>query len=352
MGLAFAPNSRCIHETKLASFKLHHLVNCIARSPRDRRNNRSRRPRQRIQQSRLAHIRSSDNRNRSLMLLKLPMRAMNLPMSLILFPRSNRTAFRNLVFLSDFILSFLVVLIFTFGLLFLARRNRLGNRVKQFADPQPVLRTQGKHVAKSQLAEVLRRVSHRLALDLVYGQKNWLVSMQQEAHQIVVRAGQLGSCIHHQYKGLRVFQSHLGLVVNLRWNELRIVGHNPARIDQAEPPPPPLELPIDAVTRDSGFVAHNGPPALRQPVEKRGLAHVGPPHNGDQRKSFRSRAGGYNRSAISGQEISKLCEHLYQSTVSAAKAQTHQPPAALSSRSIVTFAVREGPVLEELTMME
>ena len=65
---AVSTNRSCL------ALELHHFVHCVARRPRNRRHNRARRSRQRIQQRALAHIRPPDNRHRRLVLLKLPVR--------------------------------------------------------------------------------------------------------------------------------------------------------------------------------------------------------------------------------------------------------------------------------------
>ena len=127
------------------------------------------------------------------------------------------------------------------------------------------------------LAEVFRLHGHGLALDLVHRQKQRLAAAHQHAHQVVVGAGQLGARIHHQHQRVGLFQSHLGLGVNLRGNQLRVVGHNAARVHQAKLPALPLELAIDAVAGDAGLVAHNRAAAAVSRLKSVDLPTLGRP---------------------------------------------------------------------------
>ena len=139
---------------------------------------------------------------------------------------------------------------------------------------------------------------HGLALDFVDGQKDRLAAAHQQAHQVVVGAGQLSARVDHQHQRVGFFQRHFGLVVDFGGDQLGIVGHDAARVDQPKSPAGPLVFAVDAVAGDAGLVAHNGAAAVRQPVEERGFAHIGPAHNGHQRQRVRAGCGGYNRSAI------------------------------------------------------
>ena len=133
--------------------------------------------------------------------------------------------------------------------------------------PRAVLGTDGVDIANAELAEVLRRRSHGFAFHLVNGQEDGLAAANQQAHQVVVRAGQFGARVDHQDQRIGVFERDFGLVVDLGGDQFRVVGHNAARVHQAELPARPLVLAVDAVAGNAGLVAHNGAAALRQAVE-------------------------------------------------------------------------------------
>ena len=75
LGLALASNACRVDKPEAMTIALHYLIHRIASGSRNWRNNRPIAPRQRIQQSALAHIRPSDNRNLRLPQHMLAMRA-------------------------------------------------------------------------------------------------------------------------------------------------------------------------------------------------------------------------------------------------------------------------------------
>ena len=218
------------------------------------------------------------------MRLKLAVGAMQGPGFLASRLRRDRPPLRDFSLLGLGVLGLLRSLCFLLGQHRLRRRgNRFRNGLHQVADAQAMLGADRKHIPDPQLAEVFGGVSHGLALDLVHGQEQGLAAVQQQAHQVVIGAGQLGARVHHQHQRVGLLQRHLGLVVDFGRDQLGIVGHDAARIDQAKLPPGPFVLAIDAVARDARLVAYNRAAAFGEPVEERGFAHVGPAHYGHQR---------------------------------------------------------------------
>ena len=62
-------------------------------------------------------------------------------------------------------------------------------------------------------------------------------------------------------------------------NKRFIVRHQSAGIHNFQRPPAPLGLAVDAVARNSRLICNDGATRARQPVEKRGFAHIRTPHN-------------------------------------------------------------------------
>src|SRR6185437_5467008 len=71
-------------------------------------------------------------------------------------------------------------------------------------------------------------------------------------------------------------------------------------------PAGPLILAVNAIARNSWFVADDRAPALRQPVEQRGFAHIRTPHDGHHGQFFRAGTGWYNGSAVRRQCLSPV----------------------------------------------
>jgi len=143
-----------------------------------------------------------------------------------------------------------------------------------------VFRADGEDVAQTEPAEVLRFGSHGLALDLVDSEEDRLAASNQQLHQVVVGAGQFSAGVNHQDQSVGLLESDFCLGVDLRRNQLRIVGHNAARVDQAKPASGPLVLAVDAIAGDAWLVAYDGSPAMRKAVEKSRFAHIGAADNG------------------------------------------------------------------------
>ena len=287
MGLALAANAGRIHKAELAAFEFDDLVHGVAGGAGDGRDDGSGCARERVQQRGLAHVGPADDGHRGFVLLELAVGAVQRTQLLVRCLCRDIFRFRGVEIRGG--LGFLGgqrLVLRQRGLR--RRRNCLRNSVQQVADAKPVLGADGKDVANAQLAKVLGSGGHGVALNLVYGQKHGLAAANQQLHQVVVGAGQLSARIHHQHQCIGLFERHLGLGVDRRGHQFRVVGHDAAGVDQAKLPAGPIVLAIDAVAGDAGLVPNNGSAALGEPIEERGFAHVGPAHNGHQRQRFRA----------------------------------------------------------------
>src|SRR5258708_25490107 len=110
------------------------------------------------------------------MLLEFPVRAMPVAMGLIVCAGLQRPALKDLVLFCQLLFGFRNSLRLSLIRSRLFRLwNRVGDGVEQVPDSQAMLATYRPYLATPQLAKVFRGRSHRLALDLVHGQKNGLV---------------------------------------------------------------------------------------------------------------------------------------------------------------------------------
>src|SRR5665811_2142758 len=89
---------------------------------------------------------------------------------------------------------------------------------------------------------------------------------------------------------------------SLSRDQVRIVRHNATRVHHAKLAAEPLTLAINAVAGDARLVAHDRAATLGEPVEKRGLAHVGPAHDGYQWEGRGAGLSGRCRSTILRQD--------------------------------------------------
>ena len=78
---------------------------------------------------------------------------------------------------------------------------------------------------------------------------------------------------------VRVFQRDSRLLQNLARDVFGVADDNSTRIDQLETAAFVSRETVEAVPRDSGLVAHDGAALSGDPVEERGLADVGTPHD-------------------------------------------------------------------------
>ena len=75
------------------------------------------------------------------------------------------------------------------------------------------------------------------------------------------------------------FDGHLRLFEDFARDGGFVVRHDSARIHDFERPALPRRRAVDAVARDSRLVGDNRAPSAGQPVENRGLAHIGAADN-------------------------------------------------------------------------
>ena len=268
LGLSLAADSRSINEAEALAVALDDLVDGIARSSSNRRNDRAIRTGQLIEQSRLANVRTSDDRNFD---FGGSHRRRRGPTALIR-QRLFQIRVRKLQF-------FLRGLLPLPGLgLFLHRRN-FENRFQQLPDPNAVLCGNGINIANPQRAEILRQMLLLLRVNLVDGQEQRLPGAMQKTCQFHIRTSQFAAPVHHHNDGRRFLQRKPRLSEDFRRDEVVIVGNDPAGINQTKEITVPLRLRIQSVARNPGLVAHDRAPPACNSVEKRRLAHVRPSHN-------------------------------------------------------------------------
>jgi len=171
-----------------------------------------------------------------------------------------------------------------------------------------VLGADGVNVAQAELAKIFGFGGHGCALNLVDGEEYGLAAADEELDEIVVGAGQLRASIDDEDKGVGLLKCDFGLVVDFGGNQLGVVRDDATGVDQAKLAAAPVVLAVDPVAGNARLVAHDGAARVRQAIEKRRFAHVGPAHDGDHRQRLSARFAGYYRPAIRRQNESPVAE--------------------------------------------
>ncbi len=127
--------------------------------------------------------------------------------------------------------------------------------------------------------ELIREALLLLGVNLIHGQKQRLAGADQLPGELNIGGRHLGAAIYHHDDGVGFLECDLGLAEDFRRDEIFVFGKNAAGIDDAQMASAPLRLAVETVARDAGFVADNSATRAHQPVEERGFAHVGPPHD-------------------------------------------------------------------------
>ena len=145
-------------------------------------------------------------------------------------------------------------------------------------------RQAGVEIADAQAIEfVYVRVHGADGVALVDGQGHGLAGFAQHGGHILIRRGDAAADIGDHDDGIRQLNADLGLTAHEFQHIVVGAGLNTAGIHQGEGAAAPFAVAVDPVPGDAGGVLHNGGTAARQLVKQHGLAHIGPPHNGNQR---------------------------------------------------------------------
>src|SRR5437899_7566882 len=142
-----------------------------------------------------------------------------------------------------------------------------------------------------------------LGVDLIDGQKERTVGLAQQADKLEVRASYLRSTVDDHDDGCSFIQRHTRLAEDFCRDEILFFREDATRIDHAKPTATPFCVPVEAIPRDAGLVAHDCPPRTDDTVEERGLAHVTPAYDRDKRNPGR---GGAARTANWSAQVARL----------------------------------------------
>ncbi len=127
-------------------------------------------------------------------------------------------------------------------------------------------------------------------IDFVDREEERLAGADQLAGQFNIGGRHFGAAVHHHDDCVGLLESDFRLAENFRRDEVFVLGEDAARIHDAQVASAPFRLAVKAVARDAGLIANNGAARAYQPVEQRGLADIGAPHDGDGRHAGSGRS--------------------------------------------------------------
>ena len=179
-------------------------------------------------------------------------------------------------------------------LVLLGRRGQLGEHlVEQVAGAAAVQRGDRERLAE---AEAHQLPDHRFAtgvVDLVGDDDHGGVASTQQVGHPGIEIGHPGGDVEDQQHDVGLGDRRLGLARHLGV-ELVAAAHPAAGVDEAERASEPLRLHLLAVPRHTGSFLDDRDARPEDPVDERGLAHVGPTDDGDERQRGRGcRCGGH-----------------------------------------------------------
>ena len=141
----------------------------------------------------------------------------------------------------------------------------------------------GIHI-KAQLVELIEfhgRPSY--AVTLVDAGDDGLSALFEHNGDVAVAGGQSRSDVAHKDDDVCRVNGKLSLHAHLREDDVVGLGLNASRVDHGQLFAAPLGLAVDAVTRNTGGVLHNGATLADQFIKQGTFANVGASHDGDNR---------------------------------------------------------------------
>jgi hypothetical protein len=117
-------------------------------------------------------------------------------------------------------------------------------------------------------------------IHLVDGDQDGLAGPAQKARHVFVHRGHALGGVEHQHEQIGLVHGAQGLRAH-GGQDAQGLGIEPAGVDHAEARCAPGAYAVAPIAGDAGHVLDQGRPPPHQPVEERGLAHVGP---ADQRE--------------------------------------------------------------------
>ncbi len=139
----------------------------------------------------------------------------------------------------------------------------------------------GDGVAQAQAECLHHAVVTGFALGLVGHQHDGRVAFAQPAGDFLVQRGDASACIDDEQGDIGIFDRRLCLHPHAAGQGLGVFVLITSGVDDGEFDAKQVRLPFPPIARDAGLVIDQRQLLADEPVEEGGLAHIGPPYNGN-----------------------------------------------------------------------
>ena len=160
--------------------------------------------------------------------------------------------------------------------------HRLGDRVKQLAEPLALRSRHRVRLAEPQPAERVGKIL-LVVVQLVDGEHDRHLRLPEIGSDRLVVEGEPRPPVHHIHYGVRGADGDLHLLADMRPHLVVALELQPAGVYESEHAAAPLAVRLHPVPRHAGLVFDDGYPVADQLVEQRGLADIGASDNSYQR---------------------------------------------------------------------
>ena len=134
----------------------------------------------------------------------------------------------------------------------------------------------------AELAKVFGGGFHRFGVDFVDGEEDGFAGADEEAGELDVGRGEFGAAVdNHDDRGGFV-KGEAGLGEDFGGDEVVVIGHDAAGVDDASDLAAPFDFAVDAVAGDAGFVANDGAATPGDAIEEGRFTDVGASADGEE----------------------------------------------------------------------
>ncbi len=164
----------------------------------------------------------------------------------------------------------------------LDRVQPLDHRVQQVSGAASVHGRHRHRVAQSQPVQLQRIRLVSEVVDLVGDQQHGRARAAQDLRDLLVTRHQTGPGVDHQQHQVGLLHRHPRLRRHFGLHRRVVCDVEPAGVDQPERVAAPLAQRLGAVSGDAGHLMHHRPPRRGQPVDQRRLPGIGEADDGDR----------------------------------------------------------------------
>ncbi len=160
----------------------------------------------------------------------------------------------------------------------------LHHSVQQIAGVHTMNSRNRNWLAQAQLVKINNFINFGKIIHLIYAQYHWLATTPQKICRFLVLQRQPSATVRHENNHVRFLNSNGCLLQNPRQNLVVLISKiNAAGVNHRKITVQPSGVTIKPVPRYARHILHNSVSGANQAVKQRAFAHVGPPHNSNNR---------------------------------------------------------------------